>query len=90
MVDVSGADEEIQPLKSTNLIERGVSEWDAEDVNIEQGLLFEPILKSLRERTLSVFHEHLRVVSATLDNDAGIIGNAALALDCLDSRSSNP
>ena len=53
-------------------------------------LLFEPILKSLRERTLSVFHEHLRVVSATLDNDAGIIGNAALALDCLDSRSSNP
>jgi glucokinase len=53
-------------------------------------LLFEPILKSLRERTLSVFHEHLRVVAATLDNDAGIIGNAALALDSLASRSNNP
>ena len=53
-------------------------------------LLFEPILKSLRGRTLAVFHEHLRVVAATLDNDAGIIGNAALALDSLDSRSNNP
>lgn len=53
-------------------------------------LIFEPILKSLRERTLSVFHERLRVVSATLDNDAGIIGNAALALDSLASKSNTP
>ena len=36
--------EEMQPLKSTNLIECGVSEWDAEDVNIEQEVLFELIL----------------------------------------------
>ncbi len=37
--------EEIQKLlKSTSLIECGVSEWDAEYVNIEQGVLFELIL----------------------------------------------
>merc|ERR1719422_1678760 len=37
--------EEIQkPLKSTNLIECGVSEWDAEYVNIEQEILFELIV----------------------------------------------
>mmetsp|Transcript_59662 Transcript_59662/g.169722 ORF Transcript_59662/g.169722 Transcript_59662/m.169722 type:complete len:165 (-) Transcript_59662:118-612(-) len=36
---------EIQkPLKSTNLIECGVSEWDSEYVNIEQEVLFELIL----------------------------------------------
>merc|ERR1719210_695611 len=37
--------EEIQkPLKSTQLIECGVSEWDSEYVNIEQEILFELIL----------------------------------------------
>merc|ERR1711924_395342 len=37
--------EEIQkPLKSTNLMECGVSEWDSEYVNIEQEVLFELIL----------------------------------------------
>ncbi|CAE7895552.1 Skp1, partial [Symbiodinium microadriaticum] len=37
--------EEIQkPLKSTNLVECGVSEWDSEYVNIEQEVLFELIL----------------------------------------------
>eukprot|EP00434_Breviolum_minutum_P023524 symbB.v1.2.020751.t1/scaffold1763.1/size102666/6 len=37
--------EEIQkPLKSTNLVECGVSEWDNEYVNIEQEVLFELIL----------------------------------------------
>merc|ERR1712039_1082034 len=37
--------EEIQkPLKSTNLVECGVSEWDTEYVNIEQEVLFELIL----------------------------------------------
>merc|ERR1712060_589892 len=36
--------EEIQkPLKSTNLLECGVSEWDAEYVNIDQEILFELI-----------------------------------------------
>jgi S-phase kinase-associated protein 1 len=32
------------PLKSTNLMECGVSEWDSEYVNIEQEVLFELIL----------------------------------------------
>uniref|UniRef100_A0A6T9E8N6 Uncharacterized protein n=1 Tax=Noctiluca scintillans TaxID=2966 RepID=A0A6T9E8N6_NOCSC len=37
--------EEIQkPLKSTILVECGVSEWDAEYVNIDQEVLFEIIL----------------------------------------------
>jgi S-phase kinase-associated protein 1 len=37
--------EEIQkPLKSVNLVECGVSEWDSEYVNIEQEVLFELIL----------------------------------------------
>ncbi|CAE8595508.1 unnamed protein product [Polarella glacialis] len=33
-----------KPLKSTNLVECGVSEWDNEYVNIEQEVLFELIL----------------------------------------------
>jgi S-phase kinase-associated protein 1 len=37
--------EEIQkPLKSTNLVECGVSQWDADFVDIEQAELFEIIL----------------------------------------------
>ena len=44
-------------------------------------LVFEPIRRTIRERTLAVFHEKLRVVPAELGNEAGIIGNAALALD---------
>ncbi len=37
--------EEIQkPLKSTNLMECDVSEWDSEYVDIEQEVLFELIL----------------------------------------------
>merc|ERR1712064_138489 len=37
--------EEIQkPLRSTNLCDCGVSEWDSEYVNIEQEVLFELIL----------------------------------------------
>jgi len=43
-------------------------------------LLFEPILRTIRARTLPLFHEKLRVVPAALGNEAGIIGNAALAL----------
>jgi glucokinase len=46
-------------------------------------LLFDPIRRSINARTVKLFHEHLRVVPAELGNDAGIIGNAALALDSL-------
>jgi glucokinase len=44
-------------------------------------LLFEPIRRSVAARTLTLFHENLRIVPAALGNDAGIIGNAALVLD---------
>jgi glucokinase len=44
-------------------------------------VLFQPIIREIRGRTLALFHENLRVVPARLGNDAGIIGNAALALD---------
>lgn len=44
-------------------------------------LVLEPIARSIRQRTIAVFHKDLRVVPAALGNDAGIIGNAALALD---------
>jgi glucokinase len=46
-------------------------------------LLFDPIRRSVRARTLDIFHRDLRIVPAALGNDAGIIGNAALALDSL-------
>ena len=46
-------------------------------------LLFEPIRQSVAARTLKLFHENLRIVPATLGNDAGIIGNAALVLDSI-------
>lgn len=44
-------------------------------------LLFDPIRRTVRERTLPLFHENLRIVPAALGNEAGIIGNAALALE---------
>jgi glucokinase len=44
-------------------------------------LVFEPIKRTIRERTAPVYHEHLEVVPADLGNDAGIIGSAALALE---------
>jgi glucokinase len=44
-------------------------------------LLLEPIRRTIRERTIDVFHQQLRVVPAMLGNDAGIIGNAELALE---------
>jgi glucokinase len=50
-------------------------------------LLFEPILRTVRERTMPVFFESLRIVPAQLGNDAGIIGAAQLALDALPSFS---
>jgi glucokinase len=44
-------------------------------------LVFGPIRRTIRSQTGRVFHEHLRIVEAQLGNDAGIIGNAALALE---------
>ena len=44
-------------------------------------LVFEPIKRTIRERTSAVYHEHLEVIPAELGNDGGIIGSAALALD---------
>ena len=46
-------------------------------------LLFDPIRRTIAARTIKVFNEHLRIVPATLGNEAGIIGNAALALDAV-------
>jgi glucokinase len=45
--------------------------------------LFNPVRRTIRERTLPLFHENLRIVPAALGNEAGIIGNAALALDAV-------
>ena len=44
-------------------------------------LLFDPIRRTIAARTIKVFNEHLRIVPATLGNEAGIIGNAVLALE---------
>jgi glucokinase len=44
-------------------------------------LILEPVRRTIRERTIDVFHQELRVVPAALGNDAGIIGNAALACE---------
>ncbi len=45
--------------------------------------LFDPIRAAIAGRTVNVFHETLEIVPATLGNDAGIIGSAALAVDAL-------
>ena len=44
-------------------------------------LLFNPIRREITSRTIPIFNAHLRVLPATLGNEAGIIGNAALALE---------
>ncbi|MGB8169458.1 MAG: ROK family protein [Chthoniobacteraceae bacterium] len=44
-------------------------------------LLFDPVRRSIRARTSDIIHANLSVVPATLGNDAGIIGNATLALE---------
>ncbi len=44
-------------------------------------LIFDPVRRTIAERTQKVIHEKLRVVPAQLGNDAGIIGNAVLALE---------
>lgn len=48
-------------------------------------LIFEPIERTIKQRTIRIFHENLRIVPAVLGNDAGIIGSATLALDTLPS-----
>jgi glucokinase len=44
-------------------------------------LIFDPIRRAIRGRTSEVIHHNLRIVPAALGNDAGIIGNAILALE---------
>ena len=50
-------------------------------------LLFEPIRRTIRERTSGVYHENLEVVPAELGNDGGIIGCAALAVEATEPSS---
>jgi glucokinase len=47
-------------------------------------LLFSPVRRTIRERTIDLIHENLRIVPAVLGNEAGIIGNACLALDAVE------
>lgn len=44
-------------------------------------LILAPIRRTIRERTIPLFYEELKVVPAMLGNDAGIIGCAELALE---------
>lgn len=44
-------------------------------------LVFDPIRRTIDQQTSLHFHDELRIVAASLGNEAGIIGNAALALD---------
>jgi glucokinase len=44
-------------------------------------LILGPIRRTIRARTLPLIHENLQILPATLGNDAGIIGNAELALE---------
>jgi glucokinase len=48
--------------------------------------IFEPIRRTIAERTMEIFSERLAIVPATLGNDAGMIGSAALALDVAAQR----
>lgn len=50
-------------------------------------LIFEPIKRTIRERTAAIYHQHLEVLPAALGNDGGIIGSAALALHAVDRQS---
>lgn len=49
-------------------------------------LLFEPIMRTIRERTATIYHQSLEVVPAELGNDGGIIGSAALAIEAMESK----
>jgi glucokinase len=44
-------------------------------------LILDPVRRSIRSRTLDIVNEKIRIVPAELGNDAGIIGNATLALE---------
>ena len=44
-------------------------------------LIFDPVRRTIENRCERTFWEKLEVVPATLGNDAGIIGAAALALE---------
>ena len=44
-------------------------------------LIFEPIRRTIRERTSPVFYENLEILPAELGHDAGLIGCGALATD---------
>ena len=46
-------------------------------------LILEPVRRTIRSATIEIIHRDLRIVPAELGNDAGIIGNAALALESL-------
>ena len=46
-------------------------------------LLFEPVRRTIRERTSPVFYEQLEILPATLGSDAGLIGCGALAVDSI-------
>ncbi len=46
-------------------------------------LVFAPVRRAIQQRTAPVFHEQLQIVPALLGNDAGIVGNAQLAIDSL-------
>ncbi len=44
-------------------------------------LLLDPVRRSIRSRTLKIVNQNIRIALAELGNDAGIIGNATLALE---------
>jgi len=44
-------------------------------------LIFAPIRRVVREVTMPTFYENLQILPASLGNDAGVIGSAAIALD---------
>jgi glucokinase len=50
-------------------------------------VLFPHIIRSVKGRCSEVVTEHLRIVAATLGNDAGAIGCGALALEAAHNRS---
>ena len=50
-------------------------------------LLFEPIRQSIQSVTMPTFYENLKILPATLGNDAGVIGCASIALASLPSPS---
>lgn len=52
-------------------------------------LVFDPIRRTIRERTDAVFYEALTIMPAELGSDAGLIGCGALAIDALTAATGN-